>query len=100
VPVELLDVDPRTLHLPWSRRGGADPAKFARQVSKYGRSLAGIPPIEVVRCRDGRLLILDGVTRATRVAKLLPGTPVTVLVTDERLNKDVVAFPTVGDHLP
>ncbi len=30
-----LDVDPRTLRLPWSRRDGADPAKLARQINLY-----------------------------------------------------------------
>ena len=38
-------------------------------------------PLEVGRGSDGELVINDGVTRATRVAKYLPGTLVTVVVT-------------------
>ena len=43
-------------------------------------SVAGMPPLEVSRRIDGRLVINDGVTRATRVAKFLPDTTVTVKV--------------------
>ena len=38
---------------------------------------------EVYRGTDGELMIFDGVTRATRVAKLLPGRPVRVEVIDD-----------------
>ena len=39
-----LDVDPRTLHLPPSSRYGADPGKLQRQIARFGRSTAGMPP--------------------------------------------------------
>ena len=67
------DVDPHELRLPSSRRSGADLAKLQRQIARFGTSTVGMPPIWVREGSDGSLLILDGVTRATRVAKLLPG---------------------------
>jgi hypothetical protein len=95
---EFLDVDPATLHLPGSRRDGADPLKLHRQVARHGLSTDGMPPIEVSRGTDGGLVINDGVTRATRVAKYLPGTPVPVEVTGT-LPVPVAGLPTVGDRL-
>jgi hypothetical protein len=70
------DVDPATLRLPNERRDGADPAKLQRQIARHGRSLIGMPPVLVYRGSDGELVISDGVTRATRAAKLCPGSPV------------------------
>lgn len=95
---EFHDVDPAGLHLPGSRRGGADPLKLQRQFSRYGTSTTGMQPIEVSRGSDGELAINNGVTRATRVARYLPGTLVTVEVIDE-LPIPVGGFPTVGDTL-
>jgi hypothetical protein len=70
---EILQVDPRKLHLPPSRRDGADPVKLQRQIAKHGKQTDGMPPLIVHRGKDGEMMIYDGVTRATRVAKLLPG---------------------------
>src|SRR5262249_52283784 len=95
---EFLQVDPATLHLPSSRHDGADPAKVHRQLSKFGTSIEGMPPPEVKRGSDGELVIYDGVTRATRVAKYLPGTLITVEVTGE-LKSPVGDLPKVGDRL-
>ena len=97
-PREFLQVDPASLHLPSSRRDGADPVKLQRQLAKHRTSLAGMPPLEVQRGSDGELVIYDGVTRATRVAKYLPGTSITVEVTG-RLTGPVGGLPTVGDKL-
>jgi hypothetical protein len=97
-PREFLQVDPATLHLPGSRRDGADPVKLQRQLAKHGTSIAGMPPPEVKRGSDGELVIYDGVTRATRAAKYLPGTPITVEVTGQ-LKGPVGALPTVGEKL-
>jgi hypothetical protein len=94
-----LDVDPRTLRLPWSRRDGADPVKLARQISLHGSSVQGMPPLFVYRASDGELVISDGVTRATRVAKLLPGTPIRVEVIGTFASA-AASMPTVGDKLP
>ena len=95
---EFLQVDPAQLHLPGSRQQGADPLKLQRQVAKYGMSIAGMPALEVKRGSDGELVIYDGVTRATRVAKYLPGTPITVEVTG-KLTRVIGGLPTVGDTL-
>jgi hypothetical protein len=95
---EFLQVDPATLHLPSSRRDGADPVKLHRQLAKHGTSIAGIPPLEVKRGSDGELVIYDGVTRATRLAKYLPGSLVPVEVTGT-LSAPVGQLPTVGEKL-
>jgi hypothetical protein len=94
----LLMVNPASLHLPGSRRDGADSAKLMRQVARHGTSIVGMPPIEVKRGSDGELVIFDGVTRATRVAKYLPGTSVIVEVTGELMGP-VGSLPKVGDKL-
>src|SRR5438046_10471587 len=71
---EFITVDPATLHLPTGIRSqGADPVKLARQIALHGNSLDEMPPLELVRGKDGHLRINDGVTRATRAAKLRPG---------------------------
>jgi len=58
-----------------------------------------MPPLLVSRGTDGELAIVDGVTRATRVAKLLPGSPVRVEVIDEP-PEPYAGRPTVGERLP
>lgn len=77
---ELRDVDPFDLRLPSSRPQGADPVKLQRQIAKHGKSIVGMPPLLAYEGSDGVLELYDGVTRATRVAKLLPGTTVQVEV--------------------
>jgi hypothetical protein len=94
------DVDPATLHLPSSRHTGADRNKPTRQLSRYGLSVQGMPLVQVSRDGGGRLQILDGVTRATRVAKWLPGQRLRVEVTEEYAHHDYSRYPTVGDRLP
>ncbi len=95
---EFLLVDPAVLHLPGGRRDGADPMKVHRQMARHGTSIAGMPPLEVSRGNDGELVINDGATRVTRVAKYFPGTAVTVEVTCV-LPVAVGGLPTVGDRL-
>jgi len=99
MPRIFLDVDPRTLHLPTSRISGADPVKLQRQIARFGKSMQGMPTLEVSRGSDGELMINDGVTRATRVAKLLPGNLVPVEVIDD-LSVPVGHLPTIGDMVP
>ena len=96
---QMLTVDPRGLHLPPSRIDGADPQKLARQIARYGTSAAGMPPLVVSRGRDGKLMVIDGVTRATRIAKYLPGTTVDVEVISD-LAGNCGQFPTVNERLP
>jgi hypothetical protein len=80
---EFLDVDPRTLHVPPSRLSGADPYKLHQQIARFGVGTSGMPPPWVYRGSDGALMIYNGVTRATRIARLAPGTLITVEVVRE-----------------
>ena len=98
-PRLFLDVDPRTLRLPRSRSSGADPYKLHRQIAQFGKSVQGMPPVEVSRGSDGELVINNGVTRATRVAMLRPGTLVTVEVIDD-LPVAVGSYLSIGDLVP
>jgi hypothetical protein len=99
MPTQRLDVDPRTLHLPPSRIGGADPVKLHRQIARHGKTTTGMPRLIVFRSSDGALVIYDGVTRATRVAKLLPGQTVPIDVIGD-LPAPGAHLPTIGDRLP
>jgi hypothetical protein len=93
------DVDPSELRVPPSRRQGADPAKLARQISLFGRSSDGMPPPWVYEAADGVLVLYNGVTRATRIAKLSPGTLIRVEVVG-KLPKPLGGQPKIGDLLP
>jgi hypothetical protein len=98
---EFVTVDPATLHLPPGIRSqGADPGKLARQIARYGNSVDGMPPLELTRGKDGHLRINDGVTRATRAARLRPGELVPAEVIAALPNVDVTRTPRVGDTLP
>lgn len=98
-PRVFMDVDPRTLHLPTTRPSGADPLKLQRQIARFGTAIHGMPVLEVYRGTDGKLVVYDGVSRATRVAKFLPGQLVRVELIDD-LPTPVGHLPTVGDRLP
>ncbi len=93
------DVDPRELRVPPSRRQGADPAKLSRQISLFGRSSVGMPPPWVYEGTDGVLMVYNGVTRATRMAKLAPGVFIRVEVIG-KLPKAYASDPKIGDVLP
>ena len=95
---EFLEVDPAALWLPGGRRDGADPVKLQRQLTQYGQLTFGMPPLEVSRGSDGHLVINDGVTRATRMAKYLPGRKVRVEVIS-LIPAAVGGLPTVKDRL-
>ena len=71
---------PRELRVTGERSSGADAFKLHRQIARFGASSAGMPPIVVYEATDGVLVIYNGVTRATRIAKLAPGTLVHVEV--------------------
>jgi len=96
---EFLDIDPRIFRLPPSRLQGADPYKLQVQIARYGRSSVGMPALDVYRGSDGELMISDGVTRATRIAKLSPGTTIRVEVLDD-LPIKFGHLPTIQDRLP
>ena len=96
----ILDVDPATLHvLPGVRSYGADPWKLQVQISKFGRSLDGMPPPDVKRATDGQLVLFNGVTRATRAAKLVPGATIRVELTGT-YGRPGAPLPTILDLLP
>lgn len=99
MPAQFVDVDPRTLHLPPPRRDGADPFKLHRQIAQFGSSTVGMPMPWVYRGSDGELMLYNGVTRATRVATLLPGKLLRVEVVGN-LAGPVGHLPTIGDLLP
>jgi hypothetical protein len=92
------DVDPAELRLPPSRSSGADPYKLQRQIARYGASAVGMPPVWVYEGSDGVLEIINGATRATRIAKLAPGTPIRVEVIG-KLRQSRAQNPKVGDRL-
>jgi len=93
------DVDPRMLRVPPSRRQGADPAKRAREIYLFGRSSVGMPPPWVYEGTDGALVLYNGVTRATRLAKLAPGQLIRVEVIG-KLPRAFASEPKIGDLLP
>ena len=97
MPQEFRDVDPRDLRLP-SRRG-ADPYKLQRQIARFGASSAGMPPPWAYEAADGVLVLYNGVTRATRIAKLAPGTTIRVEVVG-KLRRAYAGEPKIGDLLP
>jgi len=92
------DVDPAELRLPPSRLSEADPYKLQLQIIRFGASTNGMPPIWVYEGADGALEIVDGVTRATRVAKLAPGSKVRVEVIG-RLRQQRGKNPRIGDKI-
>lgn len=58
-----------------------------------------MPALLVSLGTDGGYIIANGVTRATRIAKLLPGQLVPVEVI-ERVNVPASRFPTIEERLP
>jgi hypothetical protein len=78
--LQIQEVDPAELRLPPSRAAGADMWKLHRQIRQFGSSKLGMPPIVVYEDPDGLLEIFDGVTRATRIAKMAPGETVPVVI--------------------
>jgi hypothetical protein len=98
MPSQFRDVDPRELRVPSSRRTGADPIKLHRQIARFGASSAGMPPLVAYEGTDGVLVVYNGVTRATRIAKLAPGMLVRVEVIG-RLRRAYGSAPKIGDLL-
>ena len=97
MPSYFCDVDPRELRVP-SSRPLADPLKLARQIARFGASVVGMPPIVAYEGTDGVLVIYNGVTRASRIAKLAPGVFVRVEVIG-RLQRAYGPDPKIGDQL-
>src|SRR5207247_5916784 len=99
MPSRFIVIDPRKLHVHPCRPSGADPAKLQRQIAAFGRSAVGMPPILVYEGTDGEFQIWNGVTRATRIAKLAPGTLVPVEICG-RLRAKFASTPTVEELMP
>ena len=99
MPPAFLDVDPRELRVPSAGHGGADPFKLQRQIARFGASSSGMPPLWVYEAADGVLVITNGVTRATRIAKLAPGNPVRVEVIG-KIRRACGQLPKIVDLLP
>jgi hypothetical protein len=95
---DIRDVDPAELRLPASRSSGADPVKLQRQIVQHGTSTAGMPPLLAYEGSDGAPKLVDGVRRATRIAKLLPGTTVRVEVIG-KLRRPKAGNRRIGDAL-
>lgn len=98
MPSYFRDIDPRELRVP-SSRPSADPVKLHRQIAQFGASTDGMPPLVAYEGTDGALVVYNGVTRATRIAKLAPGKVVTVEVIG-RLRRAYASDPKIGDLLP
>jgi hypothetical protein len=73
--------------------------KLHRQIALFGAGADDMPPIWVNEGTDGALVIVNGVTRATRIAKLLPGrlVPVEIIA---RVRRSVGHLPRIGDFVP
>lgn len=97
MPSDYRDVDPRELR-PARSRPRADPTELARQVARFGASTAGMLPLVVYEGSGGVLVIDNGVTRASRIAKLAPGTLVRVEVIG-KLRRAYGPDPSSGDAL-
>jgi hypothetical protein len=93
------DVDPRELRVPPPRQQGADLFKLARQIALFGQSDLGMPPPWAYEGTDGVLMLYNGVTRATRIAKLAPGRLIRVEVIG-KLPKAFGSAPKIGDLIP
>ena len=68
------------------------------QIARFGASVASMPPIVAYEGTDGVPVIYNGVTRATRIAKLAPGVFVRVEVIG-RLRRAYSPEPKLGDQL-
>ena len=99
MPTRIVFVDPTELRVPPSRPYGADPGKLQRQIAAFGITSVGMPNPWVFEGTDGVLMLYNGVTRATRIAKLSPGTSICVEIIG-RLKTPLAQRPRIGDLLP
>ena len=99
MPIRKVMADPRTLLVPPSRSDGADRWKLQMQTARFGGSAAGMDPPEAYETPAGELVLYNGVTRATRMAKESPGTPIPVNVVG-KIKSLRISLPTIQDLLP
>ncbi len=67
-----------------------------RQIARFGASSVEIPPPWVYEASDGVPVLYNGITRATRIAKLAPGATIRVEVVG-RLRRAYAGAPKIGD---
>jgi hypothetical protein len=58
-----------------------------------------MPALWVYEASDGVLVVYNGVTRATRIAKLMPGAMIRVEVVG-KLRRPYAGEPKIGDQVP
>ena len=94
------NANPPSTPLPPPDFGVPPSGRYIRgRTGQTGTVCVSLLPLEVSRGSDGELVINNGVTRATRIAKLLPGVSVRVDVIDD-LPIPVGSFPSIGDMIP
>src|SRR5258706_16379804 len=97
--MNIIYVNPADLRLPPARHAGADPFKLADQIRRFGDSVAGMPPVQATLGHNDELMLNDGVTRATRIAKLKPSAIIPVEVIDHRPTWSFLHLPRVKERL-
>jgi len=97
--LRIIQVDPGELRLPPNRSAGADPLKLHRQIGNFGSSTEGMPPIQVTEGAHREWMINDGVTRATRICQLSPGTTISAEVIEVRPNWDLSTLPKIKETI-
>ena len=90
---------PGHLYVPPEWPDGADPMKLQDQFNEHGNDLSELPPLEVIATAGGRLVIFNGVTRATRSYTIDPNKTVPVIVTSTYSNADISHLPTIEQLL-
>lgn len=92
----LIRVKPGELRLP-PDRDSVDSIKLSRQITEFGASNRGMPPVQVTRGAKGELMINDGVTRATR-AHLYRKRSITAEIIHESPDVDFGHLPKVKEQ--
>lgn len=95
-----IEVDPGDLRVPSGRADGPNPARYSRQVRRFGSNTDDMPPIQATEGKNGELMINDGVTRAFRAHRLAPGRLVRVEIIDVRAGADFSQFQQVREISP
>ena len=92
-------VQPGSLHVPPERLDGADPMKLQDQYNEHQFNLSEMPPLEVIETAGGKLVIFNGVTRATRSYMIDPNRTVPVVITQSYPNANTDRLPTIEQLL-
>lgn len=90
-------VDPGELRLPPGRQSGPDLWRLQEQIREFGGETESMPPILVTEGKNGELMINNGVTRAVRVHRQVPGKQVAVEIIETRPRADFSRLRKVRD---